>query len=52
MSTNKAPAFGRNLVASIAIVCWSVVPALAGEVDCNGNGVPDATDIRNGTSAR
>ena len=51
MSTNKAPAFGRNLVASIAIVCWSVVPALAGEVDCNGNGVPDATDIRNGTSA-
>ncbi len=23
---------------------------MAGEADCNGNGVPDATDIRNGTS--
>ena len=42
--------FGRNLIASISAACCLAAPAFAGESDCNGNGVPDATDIRNGTS--
>ncbi|MCP4798140.1 MAG: hypothetical protein GY885_18450, partial [Phycisphaeraceae bacterium] len=42
--------FGRNLIVLISAACCLGVPAFAGESDCNGNGVPDATDIRDGTS--
>ena len=50
MSSNKAIVLGRRFGLCIAAACFAAGPAFAGESDCNGNGVPDATDIRNGTS--
>ena len=35
----------------VEAVCWSATSVTAGDFDCNANGVSDAVDIRNGTSA-